>query len=110
MLSSGALSLSVMVTVVATVAGEIPGDCPSGMISYWTFSEEILNEDFDDVIGIKEVLSGITLDDLRNALKKGFEEALNVKMISDNPTDLEIGLAKELESKRYSTDGWNLRR
>jgi lipoate-protein ligase A len=72
--------------------------------------KQLFNEEFDDVIGIKEILSDITLNDLRNALKKGFEETLNVKMISDDPTDLEIRLARELEAKKYSTDGWNLRR
>lgn len=66
--------------------------------------------DLDEVATIKESASEITIDGLTNALKRGFEETLGVRLISDDPTRFEIRLAKELESKRYSTDGWNLRR
>jgi len=70
----------------------------------------IFHEEFDDVIGLRDVSPGITLRDLRDALKRGFEEALGVRMISDGPSRSEIRRARELQSGRYSTQRWNMRR
>lgn len=66
--------------------------------------------DFNEIATIKEFASGITIDGLINAFKRAFEETLNVRLISDTPTRFETRLAKRLESERYSTDEWNLRR
>ncbi|GAB4541736.1 MAG: lipoate--protein ligase family protein [Thermodesulfovibrionia bacterium] len=67
-------------------------------------------EDFNEIAAIRDFAPETTIDGLINALKKAFEETLGVKLISDNPTRFEMRLAKELETKKYSTDGWNLSR
>lgn len=45
--------------------------------------------------------------DLVIGLKKAFGTVLDTKMITDNPTGHELALAKELESKKYSSREWN---
>jgi lipoate-protein ligase A len=72
--------------------------------------KRIFNEGFDDVAGLRDIKPGITVREIRDALRRGFEEVLGVRMISDRPTDLEMRRARELESERYSTRGWNMRR
>jgi len=67
-------------------------------------------EEIDKIGSLAEYLSKISFNDLKNSLKKAFEEVLGVKMITDHPTDLEIELARDLEVKKYSTNEWNFRR
>jgi lipoate-protein ligase A len=67
-------------------------------------------EDFKEIGALREYAPEISYNDLKNSLKEAFEMVLKVKMISDNPTDFELQLAKELELKKYSTQEWNLRR
>jgi lipoate-protein ligase A len=62
--------------------------------------------DFSDITSINDV----SADTLSLSLKKGFEEALDIKLISDNPSIFEFDLAKKLEKNKYSTDEWNLSR
>lgn len=68
------------------------------------------DEGFDDIGTIREFAPEITINELRNAIKRAFENILKVKMISDGPTKFEMELTKRLESEKYSTDEWNLRR
>lgn len=68
------------------------------------------DEGFDDIGTIKESIPEITINKLMSALKRAFEETIGIKMVSDEPSGIEMKLAKDLELKRYSTDEWNLRR
>ena len=49
-------------------------------------------------------------DEVKNALIKGFEDALGVNFAKKELTNGEIVLAKKLASKKYSQDSWNFRR
>jgi len=64
-------------------------------------------EDFMGIGSLCDHQNGISLNDLQLCLKESFEKELNIKMISDEPTRFELGLAKELEQKKYSTREWN---
>lgn len=67
-------------------------------------------ENFHDMGAILDYSPQITINKLKNSLKEAFERVLNVKMISDRPTEFELRLAKELEEKKYSTPDWNYSR
>ncbi len=67
-------------------------------------------KDFKGIGSIKEYAPEISTNDLMDSLKEAFQSALKIKMISDNPTEFELSLAEELESGKYSTQEWNLRR
>jgi lipoate-protein ligase A len=43
-------------------------------------------------------------------MKKAFETVLNVKLITDKPTKHELALAKDLETRKYSSKEWNYKR
>ncbi|GBE03519.1 MAG TPA: lipoate--protein ligase family protein [Nitrospirae bacterium] len=65
---------------------------------------------FGDISSISEHAEGISFDNLSLSIKKGFEDSLGIKLISDNPTKFEISLAKELKQVKYSTKDWNFSR
>jgi lipoate-protein ligase A len=49
----------------------------------------------------------ISWQDLRGALFKGFQEALNIKFWECNLTEEEVSQSRELARKKYSTIAWN---
>lgn len=65
---------------------------------------------FRDITSISDHAEDISFDNLGLSIKKGFEESLGIKLISDSPTKFEISLAKELEKNKYSTKDWNFSR
>ncbi|MBL7032285.1 MAG: lipoate--protein ligase family protein [Nitrospira sp.] len=65
---------------------------------------------FGDISSISDHAEDISFDDLGLSIKKGFEESLEIKLISDNPTKFELSLAKELVENKYSSRDWNFRR
>ena len=65
---------------------------------------------FRDITSISDHAEGISFDSLGLSIKKGFEDSLGIKLISDNPTKFELSLAKELEKNKYSTKDWNFSR
>ncbi|MBI5410008.1 MAG: lipoate--protein ligase family protein [Nitrospirae bacterium] len=67
-------------------------------------------DDFKEIGSINTKEGKISIDALRSSMKEAFEKELNVKLISDNPTKFEHDLAKELETKKYSTRNWNFAR
>ena len=59
-------------------------------------------EDFSQIGSVNKYMPEVSVNDLRNSLKEAFEKELKIKIISDNPTEFELNLARELEGKKYS--------
>ena len=68
------------------------------------------NSVFSDITSISDHTEGVTFENLGLAIKKGYEDSLGIKLISDSPTKFELQLAKELEKNKYSTKEWNFSR
>ena len=63
------------------------------------------------VTSVKNILGKYTsFDDSVNAMKKGFEEEFNVRLIQDNLTDYEIYLADKFEKEFFANPDWNQKR
>ncbi len=67
-------------------------------------------EKFSDIGSVSEYAPEVSIAGLRRSLRESFETTLEIKIISDNPSKFELGLAKELEATKYSNDEWNFRR
>ena len=65
---------------------------------------------FGDISSINDHVKGISIDDIGLSIKKGFEDSLGIKLISDSPTKFEFDLARKLEKNKYSTRDWNFSR
>jgi len=65
--------------------------CPSAAMDGWIFSKEVIYKK------------------LKQAMKKGFEKALDIDIVEDELTEDELILAKKLEKEKYSRDEWNFR-
>ncbi len=59
---------------------------------------------------LDECYPEVSLKDLKNAVKRAFEEVLGVKLIQDTPSRNEAKLVKKLEKEKYSTHGLNFSR
>jgi lipoate-protein ligase A len=68
--------------------------------------KNIDSADFKEIGSLSDYVTGISFNDLKNALKEAFEKELKLKLISGTPTKYELELAKELELKKYSTHEW----
>jgi lipoate-protein ligase A len=67
-------------------------------------------DDFSGIGSVREYAPDISVNNLTAALKEAFEESLKVKLITDNPTQFELDLAKKLEKEKYSSVEWNFKR
>ena len=65
---------------------------------------------FRDIGSISDNIEGVTFETLGLAIKKGFEDSLGIKLISDSPTKFELDLTKKLEKNKYSAREWNFSR
>jgi len=52
----------------------------------------------------------VSFEELKSALKRGFEEAYGIKLILGEVTSFERDLANKLRSEKYATREWNFRR
>ncbi len=52
----------------------------------------------------------VSFDEIKRALKEGFEKALSIRLINGQPTDFEISLAEKLKKEKYSSKEWNFMR
>lgn len=59
---------------------------------------------------IKKYAPAVSITDLTKALKEAFEKTFMIGFIPDTLTEFELNLAKKLETEKYSTQEWNLRR
>ncbi len=57
----------------------------------------------------KELRRDVSLDDAEEVLVKGFEKALNMKLVEDELTIFEKDLADRLCREKYTTDRWNFK-
>jgi lipoate-protein ligase A len=55
-----------------------------------------------------EVGNIVSLDRVYETFTKGFERALDIKLVEGTLTDCELGLARRLEEEKFATRGWNL--
>ncbi|MEJ2367264.1 MAG: biotin/lipoate A/B protein ligase family protein [Acidobacteriota bacterium] len=58
--------------------------------------------------GLKDLASDVTEEDLRNALRQGFQESFPGSWEASPLTEDEITLAESFRQNRYLTDEWNL--
>jgi len=52
----------------------------------------------------------VSFEELKAALKRGFEEAYRVELVPGNLTEFEERLASRLKAEKYSTREWNFKR
>ncbi len=64
----------------------------------------------DKIIGLKEILPDLKLNDLKDYIRISFEETFDVKLTPSYPSHEEISLAEELEVKKYLMPEWNFQR
>ena len=62
----------------------------------------------DRVTSIKNIIErDIGFNELADALKKGFEEEFDIKLVEDKLTEEEEELAKDFEENHFSKKEWN---
>lgn len=64
----------------------------------------------EKIIGLKEILLLLNLEELKNAIRVSFEETFCIKLISSPLSQEEVSLAGELEIKKYLSPLWNFQR
>ncbi|MFW9846384.1 MAG: biotin/lipoate A/B protein ligase family protein [Candidatus Thorarchaeota archaeon] len=74
-------------------------------------SDKMIADVRERVTSVRELLErNVTFDELSDALKKGFEEALGAKLFPGKMTAAEIQTADNIAAERFSKDEWNLKR
>jgi len=63
----------------------------------------------DRIVTIKELRPDVTMEQVKEEMKKGFARALNVEFIDGKLTDEELENSRRY-MKKYSSDEWNFRR
>ena len=73
--------------------------------------DKLISDVKERVTSIKHVLGeGIAFNDVAQAMKKGFEEEFNVKLVMGKLTEDEIELTKQFEMEFFSSKEWNHKR
>jgi lipoate-protein ligase A len=54
-----------------------------------------------------ELNKEIDYNDIKSAMKKGFEKSLKIEFIEDKLSEKELKLAEKLERNKYSNKNWN---
>jgi len=74
-------------------------------------SDKMIADVKERVTSIRDILNqDIAIDELRNALRNGFSDALRVKLVPSALTSEELKLAEKLANEKYSTTQWNFKR
>ena len=60
--------------------------------------------------GLKNILSDLNVESLKEAIRISFEEAFDTSLVSSSPAPDEVSLAKEFETQRYLSPQWEFRR
>ena len=60
--------------------------------------------------GLNDIVPGLGIGTIKNAIRISFEETFGVKLIISSPSHEEIALAEELEYRKYMSREWNFRR
>jgi len=58
----------------------------------------------------RELGRDVSFEEVADALRKGFQSALDVELVSQPLTQKEKGLARRLKEKKFQSEDWNLRR
>lgn len=74
------------------------------------FQRNIVHVRKEPLIGLKQIVPGLSHDELKNAIRISFEETFQVTLIRSSPSQKEISLARELEAQKYLADAWTFRR
>jgi lipoyl(octanoyl) transferase len=74
------------------------------------FQRNIVHMRKEPLIGLKQIVPGLSRDELKNAMRISFEETFQVTLIRSSPSQEEISLARELEAQKYLADAWTFRR
>ena len=63
------------------------------------------------VTSLSSILQGqLDIHRIKEGLIRGFENALNIRVMPSQLTPFELKVAKNLAVKKYGTDAWNLQR
>ena len=74
-------------------------------------SDKMIADVKERVTSIRDILNqDVTMDELCDALRNGFSDALHVKLVPSALTIEEIKLAGKLANEKYSTTQWNFKR
>jgi len=74
------------------------------------FQGNILQIRKEPLIGLKQIVPGLSHDELKNAIRISFEEIFQIKFIRSSPSQEELSLARELETQKYLSDAWTFKR
>lgn len=74
------------------------------------FKNECGSDDYNGIGSVSRFTPSVSTGDVKKALKKAFEEAFSMQLVSGGPTEFELDLAEEMEEKKYSQDEWNFKR
>lgn len=55
----------------------------------------------------RELNRDVSFDEVASSLKQGFSKSFGADLVEEGLSDIEISLAEELRSKRYSSEAWN---
>jgi lipoate-protein ligase A len=89
------------------------GSIPTTIDTYEMMKVFILDSDNigkDSFTGLKEILHGLTHDELKNTIRISFEETFDIHFISSTPSQEESALAEELAFQKYLSPRWNFQR
>jgi lipoyl(octanoyl) transferase len=64
----------------------------------------------EPLIGLKQISSSLSHDELKYAMRNAFEETFQIEFVNSAPSQKEIVLAQELEEQKYLNDAWTFRR
>jgi lipoate-protein ligase A len=74
------------------------------------FRFNALQEKGQQMIGLKDVAPESDYDKLRDTVRISFEETFNKRFILSSPSEEELSLAREFETRKYLSDDWTFRR
>ena len=60
--------------------------------------------------GLKNILSDLSIENFKNAIRISFEETFNIRLVSSCPSQEEVFLMGELEIRKYRSHQWNFQR
>jgi lipoate-protein ligase A len=66
--------------------------------------------DLHEIDTMIRLAPSVTVRELRSAVKKGFEDVFGIRLLSGDPTEIELRLAETLVTEKYSQERWNSRR
>jgi lipoyl(octanoyl) transferase len=74
------------------------------------FGQNIVHTGGKSLLGLKQILPGLSPDELKRTIWAAFEETFQTKLVDSAPSRQEIALAEELEAQKYLNEAWTFRR